>query len=98
MVLRASEGMGELRLPLALGPDASKITMHLAHAGSHEVVRDIPVPQGLSNRWLTLRIKVPVTSTPLELVVTDGGTALGQWFAVAAPWWMGEKPAPSVAR
>lgn len=98
MVLRTSEGMGELRLPLALGPDASKITMHLAYAESHEVVRDIPIPQGLSNRWLTLRIKVPVTRTPLELVVTDDGTAVGQWFAVAAPWWMGEKPAPSVAR
>lgn len=98
MVLGASDGMGELRLPLALGPDANGITIHLAHAVSHAVVREIPVPQGLSNRWLTVRIEVPVTPTPLELVVTDGGTAVGQWFAVAAPWWMGEKPAPSVVR
>ena len=98
IVLGPNEGMGELRLPLALGSETSTVTMFLANAESHEVLQEIPVPRGLPKQWLIVRIKVPVTPVPLELVVTDGGTAAGQWFAVSPPWWMGEKPSGAVAR
>jgi hypothetical protein len=88
--------LGELRIPIALGPTDGNVTMTLAHAADHAVVQAIPVPQGVPKRWLLLRVKVPAGREPLELVIEDHGAA-GGWFAVGRPWWMGEgSPFPSI--
>jgi len=81
--------LGELRVPIALGPTDGNVTLTLRRVAHHTVVEEVPVPEGIGNRWLVLRAKMPVDQGALELVGEDHGASRG-WFAIGRPWWMGE--------
>jgi len=81
--------LGELRVPIALGPTEGNVTISVVRSVDASVIQRVPVPQGLSGKWLRLRVRVSADSTPLALVIEDHGR-VGGWFAAGAPWWMGE--------
>lgn len=89
--MRLSRGFGqhELRLPLLLGEQPGGVSVRLLDSASGSTIAEIPVPRRLGAQWLTFRVRVPTTQSPVDLVVSDTGRTRGQWFSVGAPWWMG---------
>lgn len=82
--------LGELRLPMLGGAMPGGVHVRLERRDNHALVLDVAVPQALPAGWHVLRINVSPSAQPLDLVVEDDGASVEQWFAVGAPWWMGE--------
>jgi hypothetical protein len=83
-------------VPLVTGPDVSNLSARLIDQNSGRTLARLESLAFLPHRWVVWKIDLPAGAgaTPLVFVFEDAGSAWGQWFAVATPFWLMDQRRP----
>lgn len=77
-------------VPLVTGPSTNNLSARLVDQNSGRTLARLESLAFLPHQWVAWKIDLPAGAgaTPLVFVFEDAGSAWGQWFAVATPFWL----------